>query len=299
VKISVIIPCYNNEGSLHELMDQMKQVQGNEIFKGHTFEYVLVDDGSKDNTYGKQQEIKKQYPEEVRVVKLSRNFGSYNSFLAGMCHATGDCNVYLHADLQDPPQLIPDMFEHYLKGNKLVIANRSARADGSLFSVIYHWMVKNFAIANIPPGGFDLILFDRQIKKDIIDISEKNTNNVYLIAWLGYPYVNIPYTRRERQHGKSQWVFWKKVKMFVDTFFSFSSIPINFIRAVFVLSLLILAAVILLIVVDVITEHALLYGALSFILALISFNFLVIGEFLVRIHETVRKRPNFVVDEVY
>jgi glycosyltransferase involved in cell wall biosynthesis len=298
VKISVIIPCYNNEGSLPELMLKLKQVLADPVFAGHSFEFVLVDDGSKDQTFNKQLEIKNANPDEVKLVKLTRNFGSYNSFLAGLYHASGDCNVYLHADLQDPPELIPQLFEQYLKGNKLVIANRLDREDKSFFSTLYHWMVKKFAIEDIPPGGFDLILFDRQIREDMIQISEKNTNNVYLITWLGYPYVNIPYKRNERKHGKSQWHFWKKVKMFVDTFFSFSDIPISFIRAIFVFSLLAFLVIIPLIIFHVITRHVMIYGALSFMLLLISFNFLILGEFLIRIHETVRKRPNFVVDRV-
>ena len=168
MKISVIIPCYNNEESLFELMQRMREVQSHQIFLGHSFEYVMVDDGSKDQTFNKQLEIKKEYPQEVKIVKLTRNFGSYNAFLAGMYHASGDCNVYLHADMQDPPELIPQLFHEHLKGNKLVIANRLDREDKSLFSTLYHWMVKKFAIKDIPTGGFDLILFDAQIREDLI-----------------------------------------------------------------------------------------------------------------------------------
>ena len=298
MKISVIIPCYNNEESLFELMQRMREVQSHQIFLGHSFEYVMVDDGSKDQTFNKQLEIKKEYPQEVKIVKLTRNFGSYNAFLAGMYHASGDCNVYLHADMQDPPELIPQLFHEHLKGNKLVIANRLDREDKSLFSTLYHWMVKKFAIKDIPTGGFDLILFDAQIREDLIKISEKNTNNVYLIAWLGYPYVNIPYKRNERKYGQSQWLFWKKVRMFVDTFFSFSNIPLNFIRVSFCISVLIFIATYTGILLHLVHRHAIIYGALALILLLCSLNFLIIGEFLIRIHDTVRKRPNFVVNDV-
>ena len=279
-------------------MLQLKIVEADFVFRTHSFEYVYVDDGSTDQTFNRQKEIKKQDPDRVLLVKLTRNFGSYNSFLAGMYHASGDCNIYLHADLQDPPELIPKLFEQYLKGNKLVIANRQEREDGSLFSLLYHWMVSKFAIKNVPPGGFDLILFDRQIKEEIVKMSEKNTNTVYLISWLGYPYVNIPYKRKERRHGTSQWTFWKKVKMFADTFFYFSSIPITLIRASFVLSLLVSLVVSSLILVGVISHHRLLYEIVSLLSVFLFFNLLLIGEYLIRIYDSISKKPNFVVDEV-
>jgi glycosyltransferase involved in cell wall biosynthesis len=173
MKISVIIPCYNDELSIMLLLEKMQLVENNTIFEGVEFEYVFVDDGSTDNTYKNQLLIKEKYLNKVSIVKLTRNFGSYNSFLAGMYYATGDCNVYLHADLQDPPELIPQLYENHLKGFPLVIANRNDREDSSLFSLMYHYMVKKYVIKNIPSGGFDLILFSREIKQHILDISEK------------------------------------------------------------------------------------------------------------------------------
>lgn len=298
MKISIIIPCYNNEKSLNELMHVMELVECHEVFVNHLFEYIFVDDGSKDNTFLKQTELKAELQKDIKIVKLTRNFGSYNSLLAGMYYATGDCNVYLHADLQDPPELIPELFQQYLIGNKLVIANRSEREDGSVFSALYHWMVRRYAVRNIPTGGFDLILFDRKIKDDIVRISEKSTNNVYLISWLGYPYVSIPYSRQSRKHGVSQWTLTKKVRLFFDTFFSFSDIPITLIRLIFLLSLVFCTAVLLFLLLGMVKQYSLLLGIAAFLFFMISLSFLIIGEFLIRIHETVRNRPNFVVDEV-
>lgn len=293
--LSIIIPCYNNEGSLHELMERMKKVEQLEVFKAHKFEYVFVDDHSKDNTYQVQKEIKSKYPDQVKIIKLTRNFGSYNSFLAGMTYATGDCNVYLHADLQDPPELIPQMFDHYLNGIKLIIANRSDRADWSFFSYLYHKMVKKFAIKDIPKGGFDLMLFDQCIRKKIVDISENNTNNVYLITWLGYPYVNIPYKREKRRHGKSQWKFFAKAKLFVDTFFSFGKLPLWTIRILFTLCLLYFIYKSILVLSG---DYSIEKLETPFLFAMISAMLMVIGEFTDRIHESVRKRPNFIVEDI-
>jgi dolichol-phosphate mannosyltransferase len=187
--ISIIIPCYNNEENLDDLFKRVKTTSENILFKKHHFQIVFVDDGSTDNTYLKQLEIKKQFDcFSFVVVKLTRNFGSYNAFLAGMAHSTGSCNVYLHADLQDPPELICDMFSYYLKGNQLIIANRINRADKNVFSTIYHYLVRKFALKNIPEGGFDLIMFNNEIKTEILTINEKNTNIVYLISYFDFNY---------------------------------------------------------------------------------------------------------------
>lgn len=298
MKISIIIPCYNNEKSINELMRLMELVECHDVFESHNFEYIFVDDGSNDNTFLRQTGLKVELQKDIKIVKLTRNFGSYNSLLAGMYYATGDCNVYLHADLQDPPELIPELFKQYLIGNKLVIANRTEREDGSIFSALYHWMVRRYAVKNVPTGGFDLILFDKKIKDDIVEISEKNTNNIYLISWLGYPYVSIPYVRQSRKYGVSQWTLTKKVRLFVDTFFSFSDIPITIIRTVFLSSLIFGIVVLVLLLLGLAKHYLLLLGIAAFLYFMISLNFLIIGEFLIRIHETVRKRPNFVVEKV-
>lgn len=294
---SVIIPCYNNAESIGPLIERLDATLAKEIFSSVKIQIVFVDDGSSDQTYIEQKKIKSVSKHQTTIVRLTRNFGSYNSFLAGMVHAKGDVNAYLHADLQDPPELIEEMFRHYLNGYKFVIANRMDREDKSSFSNFYHWLVKTFAINNIPKGGFDLILFDKSIKAEIVKIGEKNTNNVYLMSWLGFPYINIPYKREKRVYGKSQWTFGNKVKLLVDTVFSFTKIPLWTTRIIFVASVLMSISNLI---------HTLTSSA-SYSLTQIIKNqeatcvflaFLITVEYLDRIHESVRKRPAFVVNSI-
>lgn len=303
-RISIIIPCYQNEGSIPVLADRLMELQEKMADKA-VFSYVLVNDGSTDNTLTELLAFKKRLPNQVKVVKLARNFGSYNAFLAGMANSEGDCHVHLHADLQDPPELIEQMFGYYEQGTKLVIAYRNAREDVedvTLFASLYHLMVKRYAIKNIPKGGFDLMLFDEQIRNEVVAISENNTNTVYLISWMGYPYVAIPYTRRKREHGKSQWTFWKNVKLFMDTFFSFSNLPLHLLRAVCLIAAI--ASVGMGVFWAISGEGTLfsstrLLGFTGIIVSIcLSVAIFVLAEYMMRIHETVRKRPNFVVDEV-
>ncbi|MBK7683384.1 MAG: glycosyltransferase [Bacteroidetes bacterium] len=131
-KLSIIIPCYYSE---HNIPVTTKELIENEkVFPSDVeFEYIMVDDGSKDNTIEKLKEFKNQHPNKVKIVKLSGNFGSYNAIQAGMKYAEGDVNVVIAVDLQDPPELMLKMYNYWLNGIKLVVANRNERED-SFFS---------------------------------------------------------------------------------------------------------------------------------------------------------------------
>lgn len=298
--ISIITPIYNNEGSIKELFSRLKNVYNEKLQnKNISIQLVIVDDGSEDNSFIiAKTEVQKLSDFRYKLIKLTRNFGSYNSFLAGMFNSDGDCCIYLHADLQDPPELIPQLFENYEKGFKLVIANRRNREDSSVFSSLYHWVIKKYGIKNVPPGGFDLMLFDKTIKNEIIRISEKNTNNVYLITWLGFPYVNIPYKRENRRHGKSQWILGKKIRLFIDSIFSFTSVPVFIIRMNTIVSIVTFVLITFLYVFYKKLNFEFIHLLISFIFFMLSLNLNILLEYLLRIHETVRDRPNYIVDNI-
>jgi dolichol-phosphate mannosyltransferase len=305
-KISIVIPCYFNEENIPVTSNEL--IKNESLFEENVeFEYILVDDGSKDNTWNELVKFQSQFPDKVKVVKLASNVGSYNAFLAGLHYATGDCNVLLTADLQDPPELIPKMFQYWSKGIKLVIANREDREESlgqKLFSNFYHSLIKKFAIKDVPSGGFDLVLFDKQLRDHLIQINEKNTNQIYLLAWLGYDYVNIPYTRRKRDIGRSRWTISKKIKLFIDSFVSFSFMPVRLITILGCVFGLIGFAYALFIVIAKLTGNVPIQGwATNMIVLLLvsSFQMIslgVIGEYLWRTLDASRNRPNFIVDKV-
>ncbi len=305
-KISIIIPCYFNEENIpftsKELIENEKNFDSDMLF-----EYVMVDDGSKDQTYAALLKFKAQYPDKVTLVKLAGNVGSYNAILAGMHHATGDCNVILAADLQDPPEMIPKMVEYWKKGIKFVVANRENREEGlaqKLFSNTYHRLIKKYALKNVPPGGFDLVLFDKQLREDVIKINERNTNQIYLLSWLNYDFVNIPYTRRKREIGKSRWTLQKKIKLFIDSFVSFSFAPIRLISIVgLVLGIIAFSYGVFIIIsrmlgdIQVAGWSAMMVTFL-FVSAFQMMALGIIGEYVWRALDAARGRPNFVIDEV-
>lgn len=305
-KLSIIIPCYYNEANIPVTTREL--LQNEKLFPADvTFEYVMVDDGSKDQTLAELKKFKQAYPEKVTIVKLSGNFGSYNAIQAGMKYATGDCTVVIAADLQDPPELMVNMYDYWQKGIKLVVANRSDREDAlltRLFAQSYQKLIRQYALTNLPKGGFDYCLFDRQLRQQVVELGENNTNSLYLLMWLRYDYVAIPYTRKERKLGKSRWTLSKKIKLFIDSFVSFSYLPLRIIT----LGGLTLGIVALLYALYVIVAR--FSGAIAVegwttmmvvFLLVAAFQMIsigIIGEYLWRNLEAARKRPAYVVDEV-
>lgn len=225
--VSVVIPCYFNQDNVvntyNEISKEFQKI-------GTRFEIVFVDDGSKDATFERLKDLKKNHPDTIQIIKLVRNVGSYTAILAGMSKAKGDCITVISADLQDPPELISQMYAHWQKGVKLVLAARIKRNDGlfnNLFSNIYHSLIKKFALPGVPKGGFDFVLFDKELCQHVLKMNERNTNTLYLLPWLGYSYVTIPYERRKRDVGQSRWTLSKKMKLFIDSFVSFTYFPIR------------------------------------------------------------------------
>ena len=306
-KISIVIPCYFNEENIPVTTAEL--ISNETLFPNDlSFEYVLVDDGSKDNTYAELLKFKEQYPAKVKVIKLAGNVGSYNAILAGLNYATGDCNVILTADLQDPPELIPKMYEYWLKGIKFVIANRSDREESwrqKFFSGAYHKLIKKLALKNIPDGGFDLVLFDKQLREEAVKMNENNSHLIYLLAWMNFDYISIPYVRRKREIGKSRWTLHKKIKLFIDSFVSFTFFPIRTISVIGILLGIIAFAYGSFIIIGKLTGLITVEGWTSIMVVLLfvsSFQMIslgIIGEYVWRSLDAARKRPNFIVDKFH
>jgi dolichol-phosphate mannosyltransferase len=304
-KLSIIIPCYYNEENIP--VTSLELIENEKNFPPEvTFEYVMVDDGSRDGTWRELGKFKEKYPDKVQIIKLAGNVGSYNAILAGMNFATGDVTSVIAADLQDPPELMVKMYEYWQKGIKLIMANREDREDSfgqKLFSNTYHGLMRKLAIPSIPKGGFDFVMFDRQLREEVVKMNEKNTNTLYLLPWMGYEYVCIPYVRRERKIGKSRWTLQKKIKLFVDSFVSFSYVPVRTISIIGMLLGMIALGYGLFIIFarlfGFITEDG--WSATMVVLLFVSsFQMVglgVIGEYVWRNLDASRNRPIYIVEE--
>ena len=197
---SIVIPVYYNEPNLPETIPQLLGLV--ERIPQCRLELVFVDDGSGDRSLEILRKFQERYPDTIKVVKLTRNFGSMAAIQAGFTVASGDCVGMISADLQDPPELFLEMLDHWKKGAKAVFAVRQDREEPfsqKLFSNTYYALVRKYAIPGYPDGGFDFFLVDRQVVNEVNRIQEKNTNLMTLIYWLGFRPILLPYVRRARQ----------------------------------------------------------------------------------------------------
>ncbi|MCC3158804.1 glycosyltransferase family 2 protein [Hymenobacter sp. 15J16-1T3B] len=306
-KLSIVIPCYYNEDNIPVTV---RELVANEVnFPPEvSFEYVFVNDGSGDDTLGALLRAQAAYPDRVRVVDLAANVGSYNAIVAGMAHATGECLSIITADMQDPPELMVKMYEYWKQGFKLVIGNRQDREEKGLsqvFAKTFHWLMKHLALKNIPDGGFDFVFFDRQVSEQVVSMEERNSNVFYLMVWLGFPYVNIPYVRRKREIGTSRWTLSKKIKLLIDSLLSFSYFPVRAISAVGLgLGMIALLYGLYIIALRLVSPDepqgwTTLMVVLLFVSAFQMVALGVIGEYVWRGLDAARQRPLYVVRQVY
>lgn len=206
--LSIIIPVYYSEETL---MDCYKDVCGI-LPKLDSYEIIFVDDGSGDRSWEICNEIA-AIDENVRLIKLSRNFGSHAACYAGLAASTGDCAMIKSADCQEPQSLIIDMHESWKQGYKVVLAVRKDRSEGFLskaFSKTYYSIVRRLISKKMPKAGFDCFLFDRRAIEALKLLDERHSAMALQVLWIGFATSEIPYIRLPRTKGKSMWTLSKK-----------------------------------------------------------------------------------------
>ena len=302
---SLVVPVYQNEPNLEGTFVALLRLET--LLPEYALELVFVDDGSRDGSFALLEQFHQTHPRLVKVVKFTRNFGQTYAIQAGLRAATGACHGIISADLQEPPELFVEMIRHWEKGEKLVLAERADRPDrgpGRWLSALYWRTLKYYGLKGYPKGGSDCFLIDREVAEHVARINERNTMIFALIFWLGYDFVTIPYTRRKRDAGLSQWGFFKKFKLFVDTLIAFTYLPS---RAIVYLGLVSSVLTMAYAARMVFYWYAYNQAPLGFttiavsVLVLGSLNLLCLGiisEYLLRILDESRKRPTYVIDRV-
>jgi len=302
---SIVVPVYQNESNLNDTVPQLISLA--KRLDKYRLELVMVNDGSTDYSYQVLQELRDKYPEYLILVNLTRNFGQTAAIREGLKAASGDCIGIISADLQDPPELFLDMIQSWEKGYKLVIAERTSREEGvghAFVSGLYWKMVSRFAVEGFPKGGFDFCLLDRQVRNDLGNIGEKNTSIFPLIFWLGYDYDIIPYSRKLREKGKSTWTLSKKIVLTINTFINFTYLPVQFMTLMGILTSFLAFLYSSFVLVRWLFWGTELAGWTTIVMlvsilgGIILFSLGIIGEYLWRILDETRKRPDVVVDEI-
>lgn len=302
-KLSIIIPVYFNADTLSLLY---KDMQENILVSLKEYEIVMVDDGSGDSSWTEMEKIA-AIDSNVKLVKLSRNFGSHAAVLAGLSICTGDCATVKAADLQEPSEIILQMYESWNNGNKVVLAVRSDREESfsqKLFANTYYWMIRKLAIPSMPKGGFDCYLIDRKVIEALKLLDEKNSAITLQILWSGFKTDMIYYVRKKREIGKSRWTLAKKVKLVVDSLVSFSFVPIRFMSVVG--TLFFLASIVwgILVFISRLIGNIEIQGWTTLMIlvlfssGLIMLTLGILGEYIWRGMDAARKRPVYIIDQI-
>jgi polyisoprenyl-phosphate glycosyltransferase len=300
-KISFVIPVYRNEASVEATYNCVRDVLRDKL-AGYGYEFVFVDDGSDDRSLERLEAIVAK-DENARALSFSRNFGQVPAIAAGLGEVSGDVCVILSADLQDPPELLTRMLADWEQGYHVVICHREKRHDGwlsKLGSRLFYGLI-HLINPQMPIGGFDYLLLSRTAVRELNKIDERNRFLQGDVLWLGLKTRFLPYERRARTKGRSQWTTTKKIKYFLDGLLSTSYWPI---RAMMLLGLLVALAGF---VYSVVIVYARLVHLTPFqgwaplmivTLVLGGMNMLmlgIIGEYIWRTYDEARGRASFVV----
>ncbi len=304
-RISFVLPVYRNEHAVTLTYQQIRQVMTADLQR-YGYEIVFVDDGSDDGSPAELAAIKAG-DEHVRVVTFTRNFGQMAAILAGLKQASGDVIIQLSADLQDPIGLVPQMVAEHERGSEVVACHREHREDPWSRRVTSRalYAILRLSLPQIPAGGFDYILLDRKVVDAFNAVEVRNRFFQGDVLWFGYKTTFIPYTRPKRTIGRSQYTFSKKLKNSIDAILDSSYLPIRFMSLLGVLT----AFVGFLYAVDIVygrMRHNIPFTGWAPIMILIlviggvlMLMLGIIGEYVWRIYDEVKGKPNYVVRQIH
>jgi dolichol-phosphate mannosyltransferase len=228
VRVSVVTPAYNEARNLPVLYGRLVQVLD---ALGLAWEWIVVDDHSRDDTFATVAALAQEDP-RVHALRLARNSGAHTAMTCGLHHASGACAVVLAADLQDPPETLPQLLAEWDAGAQVVWAVRARREGESAstvgFARLYYWIMRRVVgMQEMPATGADFFLLDRQVLDAFRQFHESNVSILALLTWMGFRQTSIAYDKQARLHGSSGWSLGKKLKLVVDSVASFSYLPIR------------------------------------------------------------------------
>lgn len=303
--ISIVIPVYFNQGSIsitcHKLINLF-----HDSFDNLSYEIILIDDGSKDDSYKEMKELNSKF-QNIKLLKLTRNFGQVYAIYAGYKIAEGRGVLNIAADLQEPISLIFDIITSFLKGEAKIIAGQRIGRDESRYrkvtSLFFYHLMRKLNFIQMPLGGFDIALIHDDVKKVLLDLEESDPFWQGQLMWTGYPIKFIPYSRLKRQFGTSKWSFSKKVKYLLDGVLGYSYAPIRFFSLLGVITFLLGVLYSMLIVFQYFRGETPFKGWAPIMIVILLFSGLqfvmlgLIGEYVWRNLEQSKKRPFYIIEE--
>lgn len=305
--LSIVVPCYNEQESVSLFYDATSKVVDK---MDMDYEIIFVNDGSKDKTLEECVKLYEKHQDHVRVIDFSRNFGKEGGLLAGLEYAKGDFITVMDADLQDPPEYLPLMFDCINNEGYDIVGTRRVSRKGeppirSFFARQFYKLINKFTEVEIVDGARDYRLMTRQVVDSILELKEYHRFSKGLFVWVGYKTKYLEYENVERVAGETSWNFWGLAKYAIEGIVAFTTAPLQ-IATIFglVISFVSFIAMIFIIV------RALIFGdpvagwpsMVTIILFLGGIQLLaigIIGEYLSKTYMEVKKRPNYIVKKIY
>ncbi|MFS1663187.1 glycosyltransferase family 2 protein [Streptococcus sp. zg-JUN1979] len=303
--LSIVVPCYNEEETIHPFLDATKAVEA-QLADQLSFEYIFVNDGSKDKTLEVLRQVADTY-ENVHYLSFSRNFGKEAGLLAGLEAATGDLVTVMDADLQDPPELLPEMYAKILEGYDVVGTRRSDRKGEppirSFFSKLFYKLINRVSDTEMVDGARDFRLMTRQVTDSILSLEEVNRFSKGIFSWVGFNVCYIEFENRERVAGETSWSFFSLLKYSMDGFVNFSEMPLSIATWIGTLSFVVSFIAILFIVIrkllfnDPVSGWASTVSIILFIGGIQLLCLGIIGKYLAKVFTETKKRPSYIIKE--
>lgn len=305
-KISIIVPCYNEEEAMPIFYKEITKV-ADKMKKKADFEFIFVNDGSKDKTLDVARELSDK-DKRVRYVSFSRNFGKEAGMLAGLEASRGDYVAIMDVDLQDPPALVEEMYDTLKEGVYDCVATRRVSRDGeppvrSFFAELYYKLINKISKTEIVNGARDFRLMTRQMVDSILELKEYNRFSKGIFSWVGYNTKWLEYKNVERVAGTTKWNFWKLFLYSLESIVAFSTVPLAIASVLGILFCLIAFIMIVVIIIKTLTVGDPVAGwpSLVCIILLVSgiqlFCMGIIGQYLSKTYLEVKKRPVYIVKE--
>ena len=300
--LTIITPAFNEEKNLPILFEKISKVLETQ---NEVWEWIVIDDHSSDRTPEVLLNLSKTH-HNIRIFRLSRNFGSHMALLCGLENALGKCALLMAADLQDPPEVIPDLLLKWRSGSQVVWATRANRIGQkkiSLFTSNLYWgtLRRLAGLNSVPPKGADFFLIDRKVIDALSKFQERNLSLYPLLIWMGFRQGEVSYSKQARLHGISGWTLKKKIKLFVDSLIAFSPFPIRLLSFFgFCVALVGFCYALVIIAHFLGGERPQGWASLMVVLLVLGggqmLMFGVVGEYLWRTLEEGRERPRYLVE---
>ena len=304
-KISLVIPMYYEEQVAKECYNRVTKVL--KTLENYEYEVIFVNDGSKDKTLELLEEIANN-DKKIKVISFSRNFGHQAAVTAGLKYATGDAIVIMDADLQDPPELMPDMLKKWEEGYDVIYGKRKARKGESAFKLLtakaFYSTLNKLSDVEIPKDTGDFRLVDRKVVDVINSLPEHNKFLRGLFSWVGFKQYAYEYERKERFAGKTKYPLKKMLKLAQDGILSFSTKPLKIVGGFGILSVIISVAILIYSILSFTFKwNSLTPGwtslmcTMTFLGGVILISLWMIGEYIARIYDETKQRPQYIVDK--